>query len=293
VERCGADEGKNGKNNNSNKNTELRIETATQHFDKPTKVIINHEKIANLEFSFEECLEILQENMKGGLLDYNQDNVEILLRGILVSPHSNQYPHPQIWDLFKGIRRRLSVEGDCVASWASEEARGIKANRGYIRPGIILGVYGGMETKAVGPYVLDVSVTGHRSLLVDGDPSYGEVTLLGRINEDIHVNRKNVEFDVAGITYTEDGIRDGEELLTTYGDKYRWGHVVQIGYDRLKKHLLQECSSMVIELPEDVRDLRASNPLHSWVKALVWGETGGVGHHSTRDEGTHMDSSKG
>ncbi len=67
----------------------------------------------------------IQEKKK--YLEYNQENVETLLKCILVSPKSTQYPHPLIWDLFESTRAHLSVEGDCVATWAGIEAKGIKA----------------------------------------------------------------------------------------------------------------------------------------------------------------------
>jgi hypothetical protein len=185
------------------------------------------------------------------------------------------------------------VEGDCVASWAGNDSRGIKARGGAFLPGVILGVYGGAETNSEGIYTLDVSVTGHRNMLVDGDPRYGEVTLFGRINEDIHIDRKNTVFDIAGIVYTESYIEEGAELLTTYGDTYSWGHIIQEGYDRMVRHISTFCPDIETGLPSSIEDLRYSNPLHVWVKALVYGQTEDLGHHSTVDEDVPINSPKG
>jgi hypothetical protein len=150
-----------------------------------------------------------------------------------------------------------------------------------------------METRDEGIYTLDVSVKGHEIMLVDGDPRHGEVTLFGRLNEDIHVERKNTVFDIAGIVYTESEVEEGAELLTTYGGMYKWGHVIQEGYDRLVKHISIHCPDIEVGLPGDIKDLRYSNPLHAWVKALIYGQTEDLGHHSTVDEDTPINSPKG
>jgi hypothetical protein len=181
--------------------------------------------------------------------------------------------------------------GNCVATWADKEAKGIKARK-FIIPGVILGVYGGIDTIKEGIYTLDVSVTGHARHMVDGDPSHGQISKFGRINEDTHTVKKNTEFDVAGIIYTENEIREGEELLTTYGDKYRWEHVIQIGYDRLKNHLTKEFPELEVDLPQKIQELKSSNPLQLWIKNLVRGETNGCGHHSTKDDELPRDSAK-
>jgi hypothetical protein len=102
---------------------------------KATKVIINTSNIDNSEMSFEECIiKLEREYEKNSYLEYNQENVETLLKCILVAPKSTQYPHPLIWGLFESTRIHLSVEGDCVASWAGKEAKGIKARGGGITP---------------------------------------------------------------------------------------------------------------------------------------------------------------
>ena len=59
------------------------------------------------------------------------------------------------------------VAGECVASWASNESRGLKAGGCDFPQEIILGVYGGKITKEKGPYVLDVTLRGGENRTVD------------------------------------------------------------------------------------------------------------------------------
>ena len=112
------------------------------------------------------------------------------------------YPHPDIFELFAGMRRETMVAGDCVASWASIDARGLKVSRSDFPSNVIIGVYGGKITREKGPYVLDVSMRGEVNRMVDAHPDHGEEAILGRINEDIHTNHYNTCLDIAGITYT-------------------------------------------------------------------------------------------
>jgi len=276
-------------------NIDIDEQIANQNVEEVVcKVSINYEKIGNLEYSFDEIVDELRNRIrKKKFLEYNQENVELLLRGIIISPPSEQYPHPEIWKLFNKSREKLVVERNCVASWANTEAMGLKAATADIRPGEILGVYGGVVTKDKGLYTLDVSVTGQVNRLVDGSPEHGEITLFGRINEDIHYNKLNVGMDIAGIMYTTSRIRLGQELLTTYGDRYRWDHVVQIGLDRIQKHISEFFSNLKVGLPRKLEDLKESNPLHAWAKNLLWDSTEGFGHHSTRDKDQEPKSIKG
>jgi hypothetical protein len=102
-----------------------RSEIATQHFEKPSKVSINHKKIGNLGMNFEECMEILQDKIeKRKYLEYNQENVEILLRGILTSPPSDQYPHPRIWGLFECMKEWISIDGKLCCHMGGQGSEG-------------------------------------------------------------------------------------------------------------------------------------------------------------------------
>jgi hypothetical protein len=187
----------------------------------------------------------------------------------------------------------LRVEGNCVASWSDPNEKGIKVGRGGMKAGIIIGVYGGIESIKKSMYNLEVSVTGHRKRIIDGDPVYGGIALYGRINEDIHYGRVNTEFDVGGIVYTTSDTIEGYELLTTYGSDYVWDHVIQVRLDRINEHIRRECPSLEVGIPERLKDLKESNPLHLWIKALLRGETEEKGHHSKIDPNTPMDSVNG
>ncbi len=82
--------------------------------------------------------------------------------------------------------------------------------------------------------MLDVTVSGSGQLLIDGDPELDANNIFGRINEDVLYNKKNVNLDVGGIVYSTSQIKGREELLTTYGGEYKWGHVIQVGLDLLR-----------------------------------------------------------
>ena len=141
-----------------------------------------------------------------------------------------------------------------------------------IRKNIIIGVYGGKITKNRGIYVLDATVEGDATRWVDGDPDYGDISMFGRINEDIHGGNINMEIDVSGIIYTTEKIGGKTELLTTYGERYNWDHVIEIGLRRLGTDLAQFFSGLGVDITNDLRGLKATNPLHNWIRKLVLGE---------------------
>ncbi len=58
-------------------------------------------------------------------------------------------------------------------------------------------------------YVLDVTQTGAPKTMVDAENHLEGIGILGRINEDIHYNRRNTELDVGGIVYTTGLDREG------------------------------------------------------------------------------------
>ncbi len=117
--------------------------------------------------------------------------------------------------------------------------------------------------------MLDFSQTGGPAIFVDAEKYLDGAGQLGRINEDIHANNSNSEFDVGGITYTTGMVRAGSEFLTTYGDKYRWDHVVEIGLRRLREDLIEYFPDVLANIPTKLAELKESNPLHGWIKSLV------------------------
>ena len=119
---------------------------------------------------------------------------------------------------------------------------------------------------------MDATVEGDATRWVDGDPDHGDISMFGRINEDIHGGNINMEIDVSGIIYTTEKIGGKTELLTTYGERYNWDHVIEIGLRRLGTDLAQFFSGLVVDIPIDLKGLKATNPLHNWIKKLVLGE---------------------
>ena len=184
----------------------------------------------------------------------------------------------------------LEITSDCVAAWAGGSARGVRTKQDkIIRKNIIIGVYGGKITKNRGIYVLDATVEGDATRWVDGDPDYGDISMFGRINEDIHGGKINAEIDVSGIIYTTERIGGKTELLTTYGESYNWDHVIEIGLRRLGTDLAQFFCGLGVDIPNNLRGLKATNPLHIWIRKLVLGEALLDEFHSTVEPQMGMD----
>ena len=158
--------------------------------------------------TFEEIITELSRREKNGCLNHNDENVKLIVKAIKISPPTDCYPHPLISDIFKGKARSMMVLDKNVASWAGIDNKGLGAVRDF-KPLEILGVYGGKYTKAPGMYVLDVTLAGGVSTLVDAGPLLEGAGLLGRINEDIHTVKCNTEFDIGGIVYTTCMVREG------------------------------------------------------------------------------------
>ena len=166
---------------------------------------------------------IIKKKDKKNELRHNDRNVELLVQAGRLAPH------PEIEALF-AHKVELEITSDCVAAWAGGSAWGVRTKSDKtIRKNIIIGVYGGKITKNKGIYVLDASVEGDATKWVDGDPDYGDISMFGRINEDIHGGNINVEIDVSGIIYTTERIEGKTEIVTTYGERYNWDHVIEVG----------------------------------------------------------------
>ena len=109
--------------------------------------------------TFEEIIDELKRREKNKNVKYNDENVDLILLAIKKSPPSNYFPHPLISDVFKGKLSNIYAGEDNVATWAGKNNKGLKA-RVDVPPEDILGVYGGIITEKLGPYVLDVTQTG-------------------------------------------------------------------------------------------------------------------------------------
>jgi hypothetical protein len=205
-----------------------------------------------------------------------------------------EYPHPALNQLFHKQMEKLEADKDCVATWASPEALGLKTKEGTsVGKKEILGIYGGTKTKDKGIYVLDVTVAGSDQLLIDGDPELDKNNIFGRINEDILYNKKNINLDVGGIVYSTTRMNGKDELLTTYGREYKWGHVIQVGLDRLIRDVGTLFPSLSLDIPRKLELLRESNLVEGWVKGLVCGSLPERSIHSTWDPETKEDSAEG
>ena len=236
----------------------------------------------NLEISgesFEGVLFTLRSKRNEGRLVHDVETVELLVKANLLAPEGETYPHPCISALFDF--EKYEATEDNVASWAGANSLGLRMKRGEVtKKGEIINVYGGRVTDKYGMYVMDVSVAGGPKTWVDGDPSLGPIATLGLINEDIHNEVINAEIDVAGIIYATEEIKDCREVLTTYGNQYDWRPVVQIGYDRLKQ-AISRFQNYSLALPDKLQGLVNSNPLHAWVKRMIWAHTEASEMHST------------
>ena len=116
--------------------------------------------------------------------------------------------------------------------------------------------------------MLDVTTSGSDQILVDGDPDLTTVNLFGRINEDILLSKKNIGLDVGGIIYTTDKIKGSVELLTSYGREYKWGHVMQVGLDRLRQDVGTMFPSLDVYIPLKLELLRETNLVEGWVTGM-------------------------
>ena len=234
-------------------------------------------------------LTIIKGKDKKNELRYNDRNVELLVQAGRLAPSSEFYPHPEIEALFSH-KGELEITSDCVAAWAGGSAWGVRTKQDkIIRKNIIIGVYGGKITNKRGIYVLDATVEGDATRWVDGDPDHGDISMFGRMNEDIHGGNINMEIDVSGIIYTTEKIGGKTELLTTYGESYNWDHVIEIGLRRLGTDLAQFFSGLVVDIPINMKGLKATNPLHNWIKKLVLGEALLDEFHSTVEPQMGMD----
>ena len=128
---------------------------------------------------------------------------------------------------------------------------------------------------------MDASVEGDDIKWIDGDPEQGDVAMFGRINEDIHNGIINVEIDVSGKIYTTEKIGRRTEVLTTYGESYNWDHVIAIGLRRLRNDLELYFKDLKVDIPEELKMLRPTNPLHVWIRKLIMGEALMDEFHST------------
>ena len=235
--------------------------------------------------TFEEIITELSRREKNGCLNHNDENVKLIVKAIKISPPTDCYPHPLISDIFKGKARSMMVLDKNVASWAGIDNKGLGAGRDF-KPLEILGVYGGKYTKTPGMYVLDVTLAGGVSTLVDAGPLLEGAGILGRINEDIHTVKCNTEFDIGGIVYTTCMVREGSEFVTTYGDGYIWDHVVEVGLGRLREDIKEDFPNAEVEIPYKLCELKISNPLHAWLLKLLWDQADGSCYHSTLDSGS-------
>ena len=174
----------------------------------------------NTNMNFYELINELKKTKKKDKeneLRYNDRNVELLVQAGRLAPTSEFYPHPDIEALFTH-KEGMEITSDCVATWADGTAWGIRTKIDKrIRKNIIIGIYGGIITKKTGVYVLDATVEGDNSKWINGDPDLGDISMFGRINEDIHGGKIKVEIDVSGIIYTTEIIEERTEVLTTYG----------------------------------------------------------------------------
>ena len=233
---------------------------------------------------FEGIIKKIRSRMRNGVLRYNEVNVKLLIKAIRTSPPTTAYPHPVIYDLFKEQREKLMEDKNCVATWANPEAMGAKTKAGVrLGSGEILGVYGGVLTKGKGVYVLDATIAGEEECLIDGDSGLSNQAFFGRINEDILYGKLNTGIDVGGIIYTTNPVDERCELLTDYGDKYKWGHVIEIGFARLLSHIKHNYPNLEVDIPRNMQDLRQGNALHQWIKNLVNGTSPPTSFHSTTD----------
>jgi hypothetical protein len=243
---------------------------------------------------FEGLVKKIKTKMKGGSLRHNESNVKLILRAVAASPTTAEYPHPALQQLFHKQMDKLEADRECVATWAAPEALGLKTKEGaLVGKKEILGIYGGTKTKSKGIYVLDVTVAGSEQLLVDGDPELDSSNIFGRINEDILYNKKNINLDVGGIVYSTSRINGREELLTTYGGEYKWGHVMQVGLDRLRRDVDTLFPSLSMDIPRELESLRESNLMEGWLKGLVCGNLPERSIHSTWDPEIEEDSVEG
>ena len=59
--------------------------------------------------------------------------------------------------------------------------------------------------------------------------------------------------------------------------------MVEIGLRRLREDLTEYFPDVLVDIPIKLTDLKESNPLHAWIKSLVWNEADGSNYHSTYD----------
>ena len=86
--------------------------------------------------------------MKGGSLRHNESNVKLILRAIAASPATAEYPHPALNQLFQKQMDKLEADKECVATWASPEAFGLKTKEGAVVGNKeIIGIYGGLKRR--------------------------------------------------------------------------------------------------------------------------------------------------
>ena len=243
---------------------------------------------------FEGLIKTIKKKMRGGILKHNKGNVDLIIEAIRAAPFTEEYPHPTLNRLFEAQMAKLEMGNECVASWASLEAKGLKTKDGAeLGNKEIIGVYGGVRTRNKGIYVLDVTTAGSDQILVDGDPCLSTVNQFGLMNEDILLSKRNIGLDVGGIIYTKNKIKEREELLTSYGGEYKWGHVMQVGLDRLRSDLGEKFPSIHIDIPPKLEDLKESHMLEGWIKGLVCGGLPERSIHSTWDPHLPEDSVEG
>ena len=181
------------------------------------------------------------------------------------------YPGEEVDHMFRLYEGKLEVKVSKVAEWAGGMTLGLYTKQ-WLLKGEVIGVYKGRLTKCDGAYVLDLTVKPGGQKWVDADMGLGEISMFGRINEDIHGGEYNCELGADGVMRILYDLRPGTELLTRYGLKYNWDSIKSTALDELKKEF--ECLELGVELDwSDLSMARKSKcPLVKWAVKLIDGD---------------------
>ena len=137
------------------------------------------------------------------------------------------YPPPEVNNTFNAVLCRLSTKPSPI------QGKGSFVAKGMISKHEVPGYYEGVVTTEEGPYVMELTIGG-RKVWIDADPKIiGYESIFGTMNEDLLGGIPNVEVLPNGLFRALRDIREGEELVIRYWDKYNWDFLKEKSLNRI------------------------------------------------------------
>ncbi len=167
------------------------------------------------------------------------ERAEEIMGGIRIEGEGRDYPKGDI-EWINRCKEGLEICSGGVASWASADNEGLFLKKGYaVKAWTIIGIYEGRIVSGDGNYVLEMDNVSGGQFRVDAKNTMGDITIYGKINEDIHEGNVNVNLEDMGLILVTKDLEGPCELLTDYGKDYDWDHVKWGSFIQLREELIK------------------------------------------------------